>query len=168
MPRLASSLRRAASPDSVTRRGPKSEITWRRGQVCGHYGARHLFARLRKTNAASLQKIPSKNALVHLPDDCRVTRREPATNIRAVVKNFRKEPRAFGRRARQRPPQRPMETPCCQWRDHVPAAGLLTSVPGAWTFPQAAPPLPPTPAALHQTRPRKRRWARSVSMKSLM
>ena len=43
-----------------------------------------------------------KNALVRIPDDCRVTRTGPVTNILAVIENFRKEPRTFGRRARQR------------------------------------------------------------------
>ena len=48
------------------------------------------------------KKVKSKNALVHFPDDCPITRREPATNIRAVIKIFRTQARTFGRRARQR------------------------------------------------------------------
>ena len=62
----------------------------------------HFFTRLRTTNTASLQEGQSKNSLVQFPDDSPITRREFKTNTRAVIKNFRKQPRTFGGRARQR------------------------------------------------------------------
>ena len=63
----------------------------------------HLFTCLRMTNTPiSLQEIHGKNAPVNFLGDCPITRREPATNMRAIIHNFRMVQRTFGRRARQR------------------------------------------------------------------
>ena len=48
--------------------------------------AHHFVARLRTTNTARLQEIYRKSGLVHFPDDGPIMRREPATNIRPVIK----------------------------------------------------------------------------------
>ena len=51
------------------------------------------------TNTASLQEFRRKNALVIY---LMISQSRGETNIRAVIKNFRKEPSTFGRHARQR------------------------------------------------------------------
>ena len=66
------------------------------------------------------RKLKAKNGLVRLPGGCPDTRRELATNTRAVVKNLRMEPRTSGRRARQRhtSTSRFHETSRKRWRRH--------------------------------------------------
>ena len=91
---------------------------------------------------------PSQAGLVQIPDGCPITR-EPATNTRAVIEHFRKDPRTIGRQSTAAPHQDPRNYETrrnaaggtqrcgqerrhfCRWRD-VPATGLLL-------FPQPRP-----------------------------
>ena len=204
MARLTSSLRRACLAGlsstwwSEARNHRMETVMCWRHQVRAQDGVLHFFARLRKTNTASRQEIRSKNGLAQLFDDCPDTRRELATNTRAVVNNIRKEPRTSGRRGQQRHTSasrfhetrrkatggtqrcgqerrqfaRPHHRPSFLVHDPDHTLSALPrpapSAPGAWTLPPASAPSPPEPPEFHHVRPRKRRCAGSVSLNSLI
>ena len=93
---------RITSDDTTREQSPKSCFARASdARSVDNIGVHHFFTRLRTNNTARLQEVLSKNGLVHFPDDGLFTRRQPATDGRAVIKYFK-----HLQKPRDRPPRR--------------------------------------------------------------